>query len=134
VSSVAPALRFAANDHLLSLAAGLLQSVAFKAPGALMWHGAWNLIMHLLQLKDSVGWCRCSRLCCLLVVAHRDSAIVQLSVLLCLIPLTLENAMMQAHATQVRLVGCYLRLWGSISNTETRCDRGLHSQGLHAAI
>lgn len=27
---------------------------------------------------------------------------VQLSVLLCLIPLTLENAMMQAHVTQVR--------------------------------
>jgi hypothetical protein len=26
---------------------------------------------------------------------------VQLSVLLCLIPLTLENAMMQAHVTQV---------------------------------
>lgn len=30
----------------------------------------------------------------------RDSAMVQLSVLLCLIPLALENAMMQAHITQ----------------------------------
>jgi hypothetical protein len=30
---------------------------------------------------------------------------VQLSVLLCLIPLTLENAMMQAHVTQVRQAG-----------------------------
>jgi hypothetical protein len=34
----------------------------------------------------------------------RHSAMVQLSVLLCLIPLALENAMMQAHITQV----CYL--------------------------
>lgn len=39
------------------------------------------------------------------VIAHamvrfRDSNMVQLSVLLCLIPLTLENAMMQAHVTQ----------------------------------
>ncbi len=31
----------------------------------------------------------------------RHSAMVQLSVLLCLIPLALENAMMQAHITQV---------------------------------
>jgi hypothetical protein len=30
---------------------------------------------------------------------------VQLSVLLCLIPLALENAMMQAHVTQVGWVG-----------------------------
>lgn len=37
----------------------------------------------------------CHTVCC------RDSAMVQLSVLLCLIPLTLENAMMQAHVTQV---------------------------------
>jgi hypothetical protein len=31
---------------------------------------------------------------------------VQLSVLLCLIPLTLENAMMQAHVTQVWHSAC----------------------------
>lgn len=34
------------------------------------------------------------------VLHFRDSAMVQLSVLLCLIPLALENAMMQAHITQ----------------------------------
>ncbi|KAF6266720.1 hypothetical protein COO60DRAFT_10327 [Scenedesmus sp. NREL 46B-D3] len=36
--------------------------------------------------------------------AFRHSAMVQLSVLLCLIPLALENAMMQAHITQECLV------------------------------
>lgn len=36
-------------------------------------------------------------------VTFRDSAMVQLSVLLCLIPLALENAMMQAHITQACL-------------------------------
>lgn len=38
---------------------------------------------------------------CLLLCACRHSAMVQLSVLLCLIPLALENAMMQAHITRV---------------------------------
>lgn len=33
--------------------------------------------------------------------SFRNSAMVQLSVLLCFIPLALENAMMQAHITQV---------------------------------
>lgn len=42
---------------------------------------------------------------CFFPVLHcRESAMVQLSVLLCLIPLALENAMMQAHITQECLV------------------------------
>ncbi len=36
----------------------------------------------------------------------RDVAMVQLSVLLCCIPLALENAMMQAHITQASADGC----------------------------
>ncbi len=48
----------------------------------------------------------CSGSLLLLLLLLRDNAMVQLSVLLCLIPLALENAMMQAHITQVGTSHC----------------------------
>jgi hypothetical protein len=47
---------------------------------------------------------------------------VQLSVLLCLIPLTLENAMMQAHVTQVRWRGGGARQLSLFAALPVRCS------------
>eukprot|EP00775_Hariotina_reticulata_P013734 gene13734-13855_t len=58
------------------------------------------------------------------MTTFRSNAMVQLSVLLCLIPLALENAMMQAHVTQE----CLVDIMAALDNHQDEMD--IQTKGL----